>query len=156
MGKVCCVREMVRHGDRRRALRRVRGEARKQRTHITQALYLDTICVRHYGEQIYTGTTMHTPMKNVPLPSSVASRTGGGRARKYPLDTMEVGEMFFVPNRTKNNLTTHASAVGRKLKRKFATRLTYMKPTGDENAPWTLCDADDPDATLGIGVWRKS
>ena len=99
---------------------------------------------------------MHQPMKNVPLPSAMASRTGSGRQRKYPFDTMEVGEMFFVPDREKNNLTTHASAVGRQLGRKFATRLTHMRPTGDEAAPWEPCGADDPDANLGVGVWRRS
>jgi hypothetical protein len=99
--------------------------------------------------------TMHTPMKNVPIPSPVAARgDGSNRRRKYPFDTMEVGEMFFVPDRARNNLTTHASAVGRQLERKFATRLTYMKPTGDDGNPWEPCDPDDPDAHLGIGVWR--
>lgn len=95
---------------------------------------------------------MHEPIKNIPLPSAVASRRGKGRPRKYPFETMEVGDMFFVPNRTKNNMTTHASAVGSKLGKKFATRRIYMTK---EDGQWRSCESHEEGAIMGIGVWRE-
>lgn len=97
---------------------------------------------------------MHTVIKNVPLPSAAANRKHRGRRRKYPFESMAVGEMFFIPGRSKNNMTTHASAVGRKLERKFATRLVYM--VQDDAGAWQLCAEDDEGATLGVGVWREA
>lgn len=97
---------------------------------------------------------MHTVIKNVPLPSTAANRKHRGRRRKYPFETMEIGDMFFIPGREKNNMTTHASAVGRQLERKFATRLVYM--CKDKDGEWQPCSQDDKGATLGIGVWRES
>jgi len=99
---------------------------------------------------------MYTTLKNVPVPTVAATRAGGHRARKYPLDTMEVGEMFFVAHRTKNNLTTHVSAVGKKLGRSFATRLVYMRATSTAPDKWELCGPDDDGAVQGIGVWRRA
>jgi hypothetical protein len=72
--------------------------------------------------------------------------------RKYPLEDMEVGDMFFVPNKTKNTLTTHISAEGKKLGRKYTTRLCHMRKT---QRGWSICDATHEDAVLGIGVWRQ-
>lgn len=72
-------------------------------------------------------------------------------SRKYPYDKLAVGEMFFIPHRTKNNLSTHTSTVGKLLKRKFVTRLTHMV---QKNHGWVLCSADTSGAVLGIGVWR--
>lgn len=71
--------------------------------------------------------------------------------RKYPFDQLAVGEMFFIPHRTKNNISTHASTVGKLLKRKFATRLTYMI---QKNHGWVLSKQDVEGAVQGIGVWR--
>lgn len=62
--------------------------------------------------------------------------------------------MFFIPNKTKNTIGTHASTVGKKLGRKFATRLVYMK--GNEQDGWENCTAQDEGAVLGIGVWRTA
>jgi len=42
------------------------------------------------------------------------------RARKYPLDTMEVGDWFFVPNKTTESLGSHVHTTGKKLGRKFS------------------------------------
>jgi len=97
---------------------------------------------------------MHTVIKNVPLPSAAANRKHRGRRRKYPFESMDIGEMFFIPGRDKNNMTTHASAVGRKLERKFATRLVHM--ARDADGEWQLCTEDDGGATLGVGVWREA
>jgi thymidine phosphorylase len=87
--------------------------------------------------------------KNVPLVKAI--RTALPIRWKYPFHEMEVGDMFFVPNKTKNTLATHASTVGRKLGRKFETRLTHMN---EVKGQWVPCDADAKDAVTGIGVWR--
>lgn len=94
-------------------------------------------------------TTLHEVIKNVPLPKS--SRTPPPPARKYPFEEMEVGDMFFVPGKTKNSLSTRASSVGKKLDRKYVTRSTIMAETIEG---WEPCDDKDPDAVVGVGVWR--
>lgn len=88
-------------------------------------------------------------LKSVPIPKTI--RPQGGRARKYPFETMEVGEMFFVPNKTRNTMSTHASTVGKKLGKKFATRLTTMVET---STGWKPCAPGYPGAVVGVGVWR--
>jgi hypothetical protein len=83
----------------------------------------------------------------IPKPSSSVRATLSGR-RKYPFAELEVGDMFFVPDRIKNNLSTLASLTGKKLGRQFSSRLLYMVETIGE------VDASTEGAVLGIGVWR--
>lgn len=87
--------------------------------------------------------------KDVPIPKAMSPKPPA--RRKYPFETMGVGGMFFVPHKAKNTMAPHASSVGRKLGRKFVTRLTHMLegPKG-----WEPCAASDAGAVLGIGVWR--
>lgn len=94
---------------------------------------------------------MHDIQKNVPVPKP--TREAPPPRRKYPFDELEVNDMFFVSGRDKNTLTTHVSMVGRKLKRKFVTRLTKMVET---RTGWRPCKtpADEKNAVQGIGVWR--
>jgi hypothetical protein len=87
--------------------------------------------------------------KRVPVPKII--RPQGGRARKYPFETMDVGEMFFIPNKIRNTMSTHASTVGKKLGKRFTTRLTTMVET---STGWKPCDPDYAGAVIGIGVWR--
>lgn len=94
---------------------------------------------------------MYPIQNNVPKPKSV--RAVQPSRRKYPINELEVGSMFFVPNKTRNTLTSHFSNTGRKLGRKFDTQLVYMRQT-DEG--WTLCEKDDEGAVLGVGVWRTA
>lgn len=89
--------------------------------------------------------------KKVPLPDTL--RLNKPARRKYPFDQMEVGDMFFVPNKDKNTLATHASTVGAATGRKFSTRLTYMCMAHDG---WTPCESDEAGAVLGVGVWRTA
>ena len=90
--------------------------------------------------------------KNIAIPP--ARRPPPKMPRKYPFEKMDVGDMFFVPNKTRNTLSTHASTVGKELGMKFSTRLTYMAK--DKQGRWELCREDTPGAVLGIGVWRES
>lgn len=92
---------------------------------------------------------MREIQKNVPVPKTI--RPNKAPRRKYPFDTMEVGDMFFEPNRKTNTLITYVSVVGKRLGRTFTTRLCYMVDTPDG---WEMCEKDDEGAVLGIGVWR--
>lgn len=87
--------------------------------------------------------------RNVPLARAI--RKVSPASRKYPFADMKVGDMFFVPDKTRNTLTTHASTVGKALGRKFVTRLTYMVET---KTGWVQAAAGDKGAVLGVGVWR--
>lgn len=71
--------------------------------------------------------------------------------RKYPFNELEIGDGFFLAGRSTNNLSNQASTIGRKLGRKFKTMLTYMSVS---ETGWERCEKGDPDAQLGIGVWR--
>ena len=75
----------------------------------------------------------------------------GAASRKYNFENMEVNQMFFVPNKTKYTLSTHTSSMGKRLKRRFVTRLITMKETAEG---WVLSNADDDGAVPGVGVWR--
>ena len=91
---------------------------------------------------------MYDLQKNVPIPKVISS---GPRKRKYPFDTAEIGEMFFIPDKTKNTIGAHVSAVSKQLNREFVTRLCYMRK-GKQG--WEPCEPSDKGATMGVGVWR--
>lgn len=71
--------------------------------------------------------------KDIPLPAAV--REGFSKPSKYPFATMEVGDMFFVPE-AKKSFSSLVSAAGKRLDRKFSTRSV------SENG------------VTGIGCWR--
>lgn len=81
------------------------------------------------------------------IPRPTASVRVNPSACKYPFAQLEVGDWFFVPDRTKNNLSTLASLTGKKLGKQFSTRLLYV--LGIEEVT-----ADTEGAVLGVGVWR--
>lgn len=98
---------------------------------------------------------MFKVIKNVKMPPKAAARTGP--RRKYPLDTLGVGEMFFVPNgerATRKSLATHVSMEARKLGRKFSTRTIHMRETAP--GEWVVCDPQADNAVEGVGVWRTA
>ena len=95
---------------------------------------------------------MFKVQNDVPIPSPV--RDLSNLKRLYPFHTMQVGQFFFVPNRTKNTLSSHASTIGVRLQCKFVTRLTFAKVNAKSD--WTLCAEGDKDAVLGIGCWREA
>jgi hypothetical protein len=86
--------------------------------------------------------------KNVPVPKT---RRLNAPPRKYPFREMEVGDMFFVPNKTKNTLMTLASTEGRNLGRKFSTKLCFMF---NHAGHWEPCEPGTRGAIQGVGVWR--
>lgn len=89
---------------------------------------------------------------NVPKPGTIRPNARG-RRKKYPFESMNVGDMFFIPDRKKNTFGTHVTMVSKQLGRQFSTRLCYMKPNGKG---WALCEPSEEGAVLGVGVWRDS
>ncbi len=92
---------------------------------------------------------MYKAHSGVPLPKPIMPKTP---RRKYPFETMEVGDMFFVPDQPKNTLVTWCSTVGTKLGRKFTTRVTHVIP--DKQGNPQVVEPDTDGAVQGIGVWR--
>lgn len=90
--------------------------------------------------------------RNIPKPGTIRPNARG-RRKKYPFESMAVGDMFFVPGKQKNTLGTHVTMVSKQLGRQFSTRLCYMRKDAGK---WSLCESADEGATLGIGVWRDS
>jgi len=74
------------------------------------------------------------------------------RAKKYPFAEMEVGEMFFVPEKTKNTMSPYASSQGTALGRKFTTRIMslVLKKDGEWREP-----KGNEEGVVGIGVFRE-
>jgi hypothetical protein len=93
---------------------------------------------------------MFAIQKNVAIPKTI--RSAPPSKRKYPFDSMEIGDMFFVPGKTKNTMATHASSVSKKLGKKFKTQLVYMAEL--EDGSWEPTVSTDEDGVIGIGVWR--
>lgn len=58
--------------------------------------------------------------KNVPIPA----RKSSVRNKKYPFELMEVGDSFFVPERSVKTFGSTVSAAARRTGYKFATRQT--------------------------------
>jgi hypothetical protein len=88
---------------------------------------------------------------NVAQPKKIRHSTVT-RPRKYPFPDMDVGSMFFIPNKAKNTLSSYISTIGKKLGCKFSSRVLTMKQ--DRKGLWAPCPATDPDAVQGVGVWR--
>lgn len=93
---------------------------------------------------------MYTIVKQVPLQQ--VQRKRESYRRKYPFDAMEVGDMFFVPGKNKNTMTTHVSNAGKDRSRKYATRLIYMVAVGEDE--WLPATPTTTGAVKGVGVWR--
>lgn len=74
-----------------------------------------------------------------------------GRPRVYPYATMGVGQFFFVPHKTANTVGSHAYRQGKRLGRKFSTRLQWMR---QDETGWVDAAEGDKGAVLGVGVYR--
>lgn len=99
--------------------------------------------------------TMFEVQENVPLPS--VDTTPKNPSRKYPLNTMAVGGMFFVPGKSTRSLSSYIARASTGTERKFNVRHCWMRQVG-ERAPdvpyWVTCEQTDEDAVEGTGVWR--
>lgn len=86
---------------------------------------------------------------NVPLPP--INRTPKALPRKYPLDTMKVGQMVFVAGRGYKSLSAYISRISKNVPGRFAVRSCWVVVRDDK-----LVEVPEgtPDAIQGSGVWR--
>ena len=91
---------------------------------------------------------MYDVQKSIPKPKTWRPNQP---PRKYPFHEMEVGDMFFVPNKAKNMMMNRASEAGKTLGRRYSTKVCFMKLV---KGFWKICDVTDAGAVQGIGVWR--
>lgn len=94
-------------------------------------------------------TVMFEVYYDVPLPKS--NRAPKGVQRKYPIDTMRVGGMFFVPERTAKAVSSYISRIAKGHTGKFTTRRCWVV---FNNGKPTEVDAGTEGAIEGTGVWR--
>lgn len=91
---------------------------------------------------------MYEIKKGIPIPGNPTGHSG---RRIYPFQELDVGDMFFIPNRQKNNFAPHTWKYGKRHNVSFTTRLCYMKETLEG---WAPCEETEKGAVRGIGVWR--
>ena len=73
--------------------------------------------------------------------------------RKYPFDTVKVGEIFFVPDKTADKFSTYAARQAKLLGRKFRSQTIVMRQDLQTNE-WELCKSGAPGAKRGTAVTR--
>ncbi len=78
-------------------------------------------------------------------------RLRGRRTKKYPYETMEIGEMFFVPLGKVNSITSYSATQGGRMRRKFSTRQCWMRESMEG---WVASSEGIAGAVPGVGVWR--
>lgn len=99
-------------------------------------------------------SAMLSVQKGVPLPE--INRSPKGVRRKYPLETMQVGEMFFEPGRNSRKLSAYISRETKDMPGKFSVRHCWMIPVGMKGGErvWELSEPGEDGAEEGTGVWR--
>lgn len=96
-------------------------------------------------------TAMFEVQKGVPIPE--VDRTPKGVRRKYPIEGMAEGDMFFVPDRSAKSVSAYISRIAKSVTGTFSARHCWMVQNDNK---WTLAKATDAGAVEGTGVWRLS
>lgn len=98
--------------------------------------------------------TMFKVQSGVPLPE--ISRAPKTPRRKFPVQGMVPGQMFFVPGKTSKSVSAYISRITKNLPGKYTARHCHMRErtTNTQGKHWELCDPTTPGATEGVGVWR--
>lgn len=94
-------------------------------------------------------TTMFKVQSGVPLPE--ISRAPKTSRRKFPVQGMAPGDMFFVPGKTGKSVSAYISRITKDLPGKYTARQITALLLADV---WFPCDPTHPDAVDGVGVWR--
>lgn len=76
----------------------------------------------------------------------------GGRRRKYPIEGMAVGAMFFVEGRKSKSVSAYISRISKGVEGVFSARRAWAIQR--EDGSWQEASPDTPGATEGTGVWR--
>ncbi len=100
-------------------------------------------------------TDMLTVQKSVPLPA--IDRTPKGKRRKHPVNTMAVGDMYFMPGAATKSVSAYISRITKPLPGTFSARHVWMRPgKPHEKAEGVIATPDTTGAKEGTGVWRTS
>ena len=92
--------------------------------------------------------------KGVPLPPVGRGAPPPPARRRYPLDTMAVGDMFFVPGAKRKPLDNLVANANRRMQpKRFSVRKCFAHEMIEG---WDVCAEDYPGAVQGIGVWRTA
>lgn len=97
-------------------------------------------------------TTMFQVQSDVPLPE--ISRAPKAPRRKFPVQGMVPGDMFFVPDKTSKSVSAYISRITKNLPGKYTTRHCWMRQD-PRDKKWHACSSTDAGATEGVGVWRE-
>lgn len=99
-------------------------------------------------------SAMLSVQKGVPLPE--INRAPKGVRRKYPIEGMEVGDMFFVPGRSSKSVSAYISRISKGVPGRFSARHCWMVPVGMRGAAvqWQAAEQGADGAEEGTGVWR--
>lgn len=74
------------------------------------------------------------------------------KRRKFPFETMRVGQMVFDPDRSTRSVSAYVSRVTRSMPGKFRARHCWV--VFDENEQPREVPEGTPGAIEGTGVWR--
>lgn len=98
--------------------------------------------------------TMFKVQSGVPLPE--ISRAPRNPHRKFPVQGMAPGDMFFVPGKTSKSVSAYISRITKNLPGKYTARRCWMWLAPDNT--WQPVDPGAEQltsgATEGVGVWR--
>lgn len=98
-------------------------------------------------------TTMFPVQSGVPVPP--VDRRPKQPRRKFPVEGMQPGDMFFVPGKTSKSVAAYISRITKKLPGKYTARHCWMTPVEvNGQACWDPANAGDPGAQEGVGVWK--
>lgn len=90
---------------------------------------------------------------DIPIPE--IDRRPKGPQRKFPLDTMGVGGVLLLPNRTSKAVSAYVSRIARNLPGKFSARQCWMRPRDTpDGVEWDRCAPEDDGAVKGVAVCR--
>lgn len=98
-------------------------------------------------------TTMFKVQDGVPLPD--IDRTPKQPRRKWPVEGMKPGQMFFVQGKASKTVSAYVSRITKDLPHRYTARHCWMIPTGmfGGQVSWTLAEKGDDGAEEGTGVW---
>lgn len=88
--------------------------------------------------------------RNIPPPKSHQVKPGDKR-KKYPVESMQTGDFFFVEGKVHSSIRTYFSTLGKQ----HGVRLTskQIHARRNELEQWVECPEDTPGAVMGVGVW---
>ena len=95
-------------------------------------------------------TTMYPVQDGVPL---AAIRAPKPPRRKWPVETMQPGQFFFVPGKTGKSVSAYVSRITKDLPGKYTARHCWAYQTPNDGL-WHPCAPGAGMALEGVGVWR--